>query len=266
MKNLIKLLSICLMIIPATLHAQLIKEHTYDNVSAGVTNLGADGYKYFTMDVENSRCHIYNLDHSLWKTINLSLPADYYLVDIQWVSTHLFNSDNNIELIYMSAYYDANSLYYTYSTRIADEYGNILLDVPGGGYFALMNTSAGYKLMVYEYDFSTLIYGINTHVYSVPGIPDLIKDGLNGALSIVAGELFPNPSDGKVCLPYRLNHPQQKAMLNILDANGRNIQSYMLDPGKTSFINDASELASGVYYYLITNEKGTQIVKKLIKQ
>ncbi|MDO9510948.1 MAG: T9SS type A sorting domain-containing protein [Bacteroidales bacterium] len=266
MKYLFKLFVICAMILPFSLNAQLIKENTYDKVSAGVTNLGANGYKYYTMDVENSQCHIYNLDHSLWKTINLSLPKDYYLVDIQWVSTHLFNTDDNVEMVYMSAYYDTILSYYTYNTRIADETGKQLLDVPGGGYYALMKTSAGYKLLVYEYDFSNYIYGINTHVFSVPGQPEAVEGGMNVAPSIMAGELFPNPADGKVCLPYQLNHPQQKAMLNILDANGRNIQSYMLDPGKTSFINDATELASGVYYYLITNEKGTQIVRKLIKQ
>ena len=57
---------ICLAI---TVSGQLTLEQTY-NYSVGVVKLETFGYKYFLMDVPNSQCRIYNMDHSLFKSIN----------------------------------------------------------------------------------------------------------------------------------------------------------------------------------------------------
>ena len=109
-----------------TSNAQISLEKTY-NASTGITQLAISGYKYFLMDVVNNQCRVYNMDHSLWKTINLSVPSGMYLYDIKFVSETLFNSDSKVELAYIYYYYDATLLFYTYFTKVdtdsVEEYG-----------------------------------------------------------------------------------------------------------------------------------------------
>lgn len=71
--------------------AQVTLEKSYDH-SLSVTKINQSEYKYFLMDVGSGQCRIYNLDHSLWKTINIALPANYYLFDINSLSVNLFVS------------------------------------------------------------------------------------------------------------------------------------------------------------------------------
>jgi hypothetical protein len=61
------------------------------------------------MDVGNSECRIYDLNHTLWKTISIPLPSNYYLYDVKFVTQNLFNSDTFIEVWY-SAYEFLNNV------------------------------------------------------------------------------------------------------------------------------------------------------------
>ena len=117
----------------ATARAQIVLEKTYP-ASTGLTELAISGYKYFLMDAVNNQCRLYNMDHSVWKTINLSVPAGMYLYDVRYVSETLFNSDNKVELAYIYYSYDTTLLYYTYYTRVINENGAELLSIPGCSY------------------------------------------------------------------------------------------------------------------------------------
>ncbi len=63
------------------INAQVTLENTY-NTSATITRLENSGYKYYAMDVAASQCRLYNMNHSIYKTINLSVPGGQYLYDI----------------------------------------------------------------------------------------------------------------------------------------------------------------------------------------
>src|SRR5210317_1798820 len=67
------------------LQAQVTLEKTY-NYSGTLTAIDSNEYKYFVMDVPMKQCRIYNEDHSLFKTINLTVPEGYFLYDIKFVS------------------------------------------------------------------------------------------------------------------------------------------------------------------------------------
>ena len=121
--------------------AQFALEKTYD-FSLTASKINETEYKYYLMDVAKSECRIYNLDHSLWKTISISLPADYYLYDIKFVTQKLFNTDSNIELWY-SAYNwvpVGNDGYYRYISKVIDEKGNALATIDNGAIAYLAKT------------------------------------------------------------------------------------------------------------------------------
>ncbi len=67
MKNIILIGLLVLTIL--NVHGQVALKKTY-NYSTSVVKLETLGYKYYLMDVPNSQVKIYNMDHSIYKTIN----------------------------------------------------------------------------------------------------------------------------------------------------------------------------------------------------
>lgn len=105
-----------------TLHAQVTFNKKYD-FSTSVVKLETLGYKYYLMDVPNEQCKIYNLNHSLFKTINCSVPNGFYLTDVKFVSENLFDNDSEIEILctYYKYISTATSYYYEYDSKIINE-------------------------------------------------------------------------------------------------------------------------------------------------
>ncbi|MEI6059245.1 MAG: T9SS type A sorting domain-containing protein [Bacteroidota bacterium] len=232
--------------------AQIALEYTFTGVSAAYIKLPQAGYKFYVMDVANSQCRLYNNDHSLWKTINLSVPAGYYLYDIQFVSENLFNTDNSIELLYVSYNYNSTSSYYSYDTRIANEAGTVLLSVPGGGYSAVYPALNGSKLFVWVYDYSVSPSTVNTMVYSIPGqvitdMPPLIPASDQASMR----RAFPNPATASVTIPYNLPAGIAEADLKLYNSAGMMVKSFRVDHSFDSVMLSTADLPAGIYVYRI---------------
>jgi hypothetical protein len=112
------------------LAGQITLESTY-NHSGTFTNLAQSGYKFYVMDVVANQCRIYNVNHTIWKTINLPVPTDNYLYDIRYISENLFTTDNSLCLAYIYYSYNTTNQYYTYTTKVIRENGTELLSIPG---------------------------------------------------------------------------------------------------------------------------------------
>lgn len=230
---------------------QIALEHTYTSVSAAYIKLPVAGYKYYVMDVANKQCKLYNNDHSLWKTINLSIPTNYYLCDIQFVTEDLFNTDNLIEMLYVSCNYNTTLKYYTYDTRIVNENGTSLYSMPGAGYSNIYPAETGSKLLMWIYDFSVFPETVNTMVYSIPGklntvmtkSPDELKSSLRSA--------YPNPATSEVTIPYNLPSNVKEAELKLYTMNGILLKSFTVDHTFNSILVKTGELAAGIYVYRI---------------
>lgn len=230
---------------------QITHEHTYSAVSASYINLPLAGYKYYVMDVANSQCRLYNNDHSLWKTINLSVPANYYLCDIQFVTEDLFNSDNTIELLYVSYIYNTTLQYYTYDTRIADESGNVILSIPGAGYSNVFPAQDGSKLFMWIYNYAVSPYTVSTAVYSVPGkvSTSVAEYKENSPTSL--RNAYPNPATHEAIISYSLPSHVMQAELKLYTMNGVLLKSYTIDHNFSSIRLNTSELPAGMYIYRI---------------
>ncbi len=230
---------------------QINLEYTYNGVSATYINLPVSGYKYYVMDVANKQCRLYNNDHSLWKTVNLSIPANYYLCDIQYVTENLFNTDNSIELLYVSYNYNSLSGYYTYDTRIATETGTVLLSVPGGGYSMVYPAQTGSKLFVWVYDYSLPVYTVSTLIYSIPGQVTTALKTLQTAKSASLQQAFPNPSGGIVTIPFTLPENVNQAELKLYSSNGNLIKTFVIDHSFNNLTIQTNNFPSGMYFYRI---------------
>jgi hypothetical protein len=247
------------------LKGQITLEQTYD-FSGTVTQLENDGYKYFFMDVVNSRCLLYNLDHSLWKTIDVSVPAEYWLYDMGYVSQKLFNTNDLIELSYICYYYDEAGQYYIYETRIADETGNILLTIPGGAFAEVVSAGAGgSKYIAYVWDYSVFPYTVQTKIYSIPG--QLLSSGPAGTAPFQHRlDLYPNPATNSINVDYSLPGSASTGELQVIDQQGRTVRRYNVDNRWDHIIVETAGFAPGLYFCRLVTGSQAQEIKKFIIQ
>ena len=122
------------------------------------------------MDVPFSECRIYNLDHSLYKTIRVKLDPNHYLYDISYVTRRLFNHDDSIEFLYMAYEYIEDTVpYYQYMVGVVNETGTSLLKVPEGTYYEIIEVEADPKYLHLDMIFN--IVGDKTAVAYWEGLP-----------------------------------------------------------------------------------------------
>lgn len=272
MKKLV--LSACLLYASQTVNAQLTLENTYNGVNTGIignisisypneisfamVNLANSGRKYAAMDANNAEVRLYNLDHSLWKTINLPSVLDYSPIAPSYISENLFKLDNKVD---MAIRYSA-IIGSTYQSKILiiDEDGLIINTIENINGITVVN--AGNNIF-------KAIAG--SSVYSLPGtIPcDICGNGLG--LAKTEKTIFPNistpipnPSGNQARIDYSLPSDAKNATLNIYNTTGQIVKSYTVDQTFNSLIIDNTTLNSGVYYYNIAVAGSTSTTKKMI--
>jgi hypothetical protein len=256
------ILLIVLMILMVTSRAQITLEHTYPG-STGLTQLSISGYKYFMMDWTNNQCKIYNLDHSIWKTINLSVPAGMYLYDIKFVSENLFNGDSKVELAYIYYYYDTSLLFYTYYTKVVNENGLELLTIPGCAYMELQTPGTqGTKMLAYVYDYSIVNWTVNTLVYSLPGVVSANEIAVEGNANL--NKPYPNPARSMVTIPYQLPNGIETAEILLINGSGNILKSYTVDRTYHELLIETAGLPKGVYMYQLKTGQGVINSGKII--
>ncbi len=230
-------------------NAQIIPENTY-NHSGTYTQLSVSGYKFFVMDVGSNQCRIYNTDHSLWKTINLSVPANHYLYDIRFVSENLFTTDNSLCLVYIYYNYNTIGQYYSYTARVIRENGTELLNIPGCQYVYVHSLQGiGTKLIAYSFDYSTHPdYGIHTHVYSLPGqLPN--SAGQDRGTMISLPDAYPNPAIGFITIPVSLPEGVSHSELIITDIHGKIVKQLEYNSDADQMLIHTAQFPRGTYLY-----------------
>jgi hypothetical protein len=239
-------------------------EHTYP-ISASICSLEKSGDKYFAMDVSNRKCILYNLDHSVYRTVNLVVPADYYMYNILHVSEHTFNGDDLIEFAYIYSKYnaptDTSYYYYSYETRVINENGEELLKVPGAGHTEILETQEGArKFLVYVYDFYQIPATTQTHVYTLPSEP--LKSGpIQNRYRL--GNPWPNPSRGVVNIPVKLPPDAEPGELVLYNIHGQEVMRQAVDGDEELLILPGGMLIPGTYVYKLKSGKGESQGKKI---
>lgn len=260
------ILTISLMWVSVCLMAQPVFENTYSE-SANICYLESKGQVYFSMDVINKQCHIYNMDHSLYKSISLPTPEGYYLADIQYVSENLFNNDQLVELVYIYSKYvpTTGSYYYTFETKLINENGNVLETFPGAGLTSVIETiENGKKFLVYEYNYAVIPYRTYTHVYSLPESASKSADFFDR--SSVLANPYPNPAKHQVHIPVELPGNIFSAQLVLYNLNGQKILSYPVSDADEHILLPARQLDAGTYLYSIQSAGWNSESKKLVVQ
>jgi hypothetical protein len=248
------------------LNAQVTLDKTY-NYSASVIELETLGYKYYLMDVPNEQCKIYNLDHSLFKTINCNIPNNFYLTDIKFISENLFDSDAGIELLYTYSKYisTSTSYYYEYDSKIINENGTNILSIDGAQYNYIHKTAENtFKLFSYCFDYKQYPETVWTNIYNLQGTP--IVSILENDIPDVWMNAFPNPASQTVKVAYNLPENITSGKLHLIDNNGRQVEQFIIDQHSDHLALDVTRFNSGTYHYFVEYGNTKTSSKKLVIQ
>ncbi len=244
--------------------SQLNLETVYQ-VSGTLTQLEKSGPKYYVMDWTNVQCRVYNMDHSLWKTVTLTVPSGYYLYDIRYVSEHLFNTDDLLEMAVTYFYYEEAGQYYIYGSKIVNELGTELAVIPGASYVQEYDAGEyGRKFLAYVYDYSVYPYPVQTWVYDLPG-GEASNSIMNKGMTNSLPEPYPNPADSYVNIQYHLPEGTTGAELQVMDLQGRILKDYPIDSESETYLLDIRMYPKGVYLYRISAGNYLSESSRLIK-
>jgi len=255
--------------------SQMLPEKVY-NYSIGTTKINTTTYKYFLMDVVTSQCRIYNMDHSLYKTISCPVPANNFLYDIKFVSGNVFNTDNLIELYY--SYYEwvttttggsGTSGYYKYGAKVINENGNVILDCNNALYAYILKVSdTEGKLFLYLYDNSVNPYKIWTNIYSLSGDANAIisLEEKNLKSLEIETDAYPIPTNDNITIYYEIPENNKTGNLKIFNQFGIEVKSYIVDNTFENIIINTSEFDKGMYLYFIECGNIKSETKKFIIQ
>ena len=234
--------------------AQITLENTY-LFSATSAELVKDEPVYYLMDVPLKQCRIYSTSHSLLKTITLNVPEGYYLSDVKFVSKHLFNTDDQIELLYIYEKYipTATWYYYQYGMKVVSESGTTLLSLSDGAYAEVKNITTENKLLGYTYVWNTLgYYDVETNVYSLGGTSDAYT------YSAIEYEMvYPNPANDQFIINTASVSDDFNGDFNLYSVNGNKVLSFPLEKSEQRTV-PVNNLPAGTYIYSI-NDRGKNL-------
>lgn len=277
--------------------SQFTLEHTYNDAgwcafanvngtqTAGtklfyLVHLEVSGDKYVKINQITQLIDFYNLDHTLWKSINyagVSLVSPYPETEKQassilYISEHLFDTDDEVEFMYTyGAYSSQNSTWYV-TTQIVNEDGSILFSRNAAPfvkpsypmqYYPIYNTSNGTKMILSNANGTAEVFSLaGTFTAGIA-----TNNILNNAAEM---SLFPNPSmeGNMITINYTLPSNTHTANLFVFDTQGRQVKSYKIGNGMNSILVNPSELSKGTYFYTIQAEDGKTIAtqKSIIVQ
>jgi hypothetical protein len=253
-----KTLTILFLAITTCAFAQLQKEQTYTS-QAELINIGPSGSKYATVDEATGVLNLYNLDHTLFKTVSLNIPDGEALYRCSRcdfrengmvITETLVDNEEDIEVFYRT----------NYDLRVVDEAGILLLSVPEIRFYDFGFTGTEFKLQVYHSAGSVVD---STSIYSLEGT---LPTGSARPNELQNTSAYPNPSTETVTINYVLPGYVAKAELEVVDVQGKVIKSAVIDRTFKNVLLNVSDFNAGMYYYRITAGGKTISASKFIKQ
>jgi len=234
--------------------AQVNLEHQYTKANVYITQIGATDWNYYTFIPSISTLTIYDINHSLLKTISIPAVSGFSPEYIYSVSTNLFNTDSYYEygVVYIGPY----DRYFIYN-----ELGTQLLNVDSANYSTCYNTSAGLKLIINSAG-AKVPFG---NVYSLGGnflaaTPEIGNGNNNYTLS----NPYPDPSNSMIHLTYDLPAGTDKAEMVITNLNGQVVKTCNVGSAFSNILLDTKQYAPGEYLYYIHTDNYTSPASKFV--
>lgn len=256
------LFSACLLFLMQTSKAQITLEHTYTyNSSAPLMNLTILNSKeyWWAFDVPARTIYIHNLDHSLYKAIQVKNFNPPNVVNnyeaVFYLSADLFDCDNtNIEYMLRHP---------ILGDKIMREDSTILWkqEAPNFPPLKIVNTKAGTKMVVNPDGESCDVYSL---CGKLTGDESEIKKLNNSAGSSLGA--FPNPSSSVTHITYKLPENTETADLIFYNLEGKEMKKMVVSKHFEDVLISTENLPAGTYLYTLGVKNQVLETKKIIVQ
>jgi len=273
------ILIITIITIVFTSKAQISLEHIYpDSLGLFNVNLEVSGAKYVQYNAKNV-VKLYNLNHSIYKEIVLPVTGNEK-ISIYHISEHLFNLDDNIELLVSKGYWGFGSENESGFVKIIDETGNVIFQKDSAcivtdrtsSYYGyeknedfIYNTNNGTKMILHSFEVNNkgkLVYALPGELSCLPCSSSNEVKYLNKREGRISN--FPNPATEYTMIEYEIPNGENEAEIQIYNINGQLINSYKVDRTFDNLRISTSEMNSGTYFYKLQTKKGVSSGKKMI--
>jgi hypothetical protein len=255
--------------------AQISLESVYPTGSVSLdylrlTKLSSSGYKYVTND--KSKIILYNLNHTVFKTINFPPLKNgvSHLYQVYYISEELFNlNPDDIEffLLYSDTLHIAHA-------AVLDEFGNILLMKDSaailfaatfGNEEFISQTPLGAKMVISCGD-------NNAFVYALPGfLPCHDCSHLATTSEHAVGTSFnenianyPNPTIEQTTIEYTLPEGVRAGEIVFYNTLGQEIKRFKVTDAFQNIIVSTNDLDEGTYFYQLQTDSGFTTGKKML--
>jgi len=269
---------ILIVLLSTEVYTQISLEHTYNfstiTSSSQSRYLGlykfSVGSKYAYVDNNFLSLYLYNINHTIYKTINIQKPLGFssvIAVDVYNVSDKLFNLDNKIEymIIYRVSGDSINpsiqrNIVYIYdedgSIQFFKEYSYVSVSLNGQYGSYIQDTPNGTKMILTNQNSNFNVTGIS--VYSLPGnlVTAVEKDKTVPEKKSFLSNPFPNPANEYAAVFYKLPELKKQGSIVIYDINGKQVQNINVDGSNEYILFNNINLSNGSYFYslIVDNE------------
>jgi len=261
-------------------HGQINLEASYNSASSDLymVNLEVDGEKYVKVQRGDSAFRfitLYNLDHSLWKTIDCNpfpiftfiqgigaLNNGRFDYDILYITQHLFDNDDDIEFLYTVRSGNCPQFY----TGIYNEDGSSLFTQDSAAPLVRVNVPIAARPIYNTVNGTKMILSFpcsnEAKVYSLSGtLTNSLGLELVDDYKLLA---YPNPSSEYTTIEYEFPQGINQGEIAIYDLNGREIKRYSIDNTFKNLILYNNDLSSGTYMYSLEAKGKVIEAKKML--
>ena len=230
-----------------TAHAQITREHRYSSiVEPGKLSTGDVKYAgYVSSNATSGQVRIYNLNHSIYRQVPITVPNGARIWGIEYLSDKLFNTNAGLEFV-LNVGNPSPSGSSISQTRIYDETGALLLSTDSTGVSAIYNTPTGTKMLLYNFDAGD---AGTSQIFSLGGTLTTLRT-VSGQAQAELAPAYPNPSEAEINLPYQVALGKV-AELVVRDIAGRQVATYQVDNTFDHLRLNTRKLRSGVYFYTV---------------
>lgn len=257
-----------------------------DNIrDVGFVILENSGTKYYCIDDENLILTLYNIDNSIYKTIDIDrtvigIPEGYNIemFNVSYISEALFNTDNNIEfLIEIVAFNDAiggsefKTIIINEKSELVFEKNNVMLswDETKPENKSIINTENGTKMILRsinndEGSSDTLFIMDLPGTLSCNDCESIPTKSIEYTSKSVKLRNYPNPSSDYTTIEYQIPDGESRAEIKIFSNDGKLVYTYQVDKTFNHIQVPTRNLLSGSYIYTIKTESGVTESEKLL--
>ncbi len=275
-----KILFLALIAFGIKAKGQIVYEHTYDTASTAgmgpysdesqlmIINFEISGERYVKINRWGKVIDIYDLNHSLVKTIsiaNVPLRTNNQVGEILYLSENLFNTDSKMEFMYILAGFNS------FTTYIYKEDGSIMFSDTGAELIKvnyeqqqmpIYNTSAETKMI--------LSYSSVSGVWKVFGLPGKLTTGIqegNSQLMRAQGMIsnpYPNPATSSTRIDYNFPNGVNEGEIIFYDLQGKEIKRFKVDKTFDHLLISTADIPAGTYFYQLQCNSQFSEGKKMV--